>query len=122
LGYIIKFGSRRESLNQVRKPVYLQMIYLQARKSVGVISGIGLARAIVDCKCNQCGEVGHIQKNCPKESNSVGARTMTKPTEIKCYNCGTKGHIVMHCPYLYAGSSKGDFSGPMGIVRQGSRC
>ena len=38
--------------------------------------------------CYNCGEEGHMSKNCPKKK----AKTM------KCYNCGEEGHSSKDCP------------------------
>ena len=47
---------------------------------------------MADQKCHNCGEMGHIQWNCPKLVRTVSG-TAGRPVaaEVKCYNCGTKG-------------------------------
>lgn len=41
--------------------------------------------------CNQCGETGHIARNCPSQHDK-GTKSLT------CYKCGNTGHMSRNCP------------------------
>lgn len=43
-------------------------------------------------KCHNCGEVGHISKECSEEKGE-------RPATVACYNCGGEGHRVRDCKF-----------------------
>jgi hypothetical protein len=54
-------------------------------------------------KCNNCGELGHVFKNCPvkkcsfcKESGHLITDCKEKK-KLECSYCGEKGHTYTHC-------------------------
>jgi hypothetical protein len=40
-------------------------------------------------KCHHCGQSGHLRRDCPDDSG---------PSEDKCYQCGETGHWARNCP------------------------
>eukprot|EP00571_Detonula_confervacea_P009077 CAMPEP_0172316228 /NCGR_PEP_ID=MMETSP1058-20130122/27542_1 /TAXON_ID=83371 /ORGANISM="Detonula confervacea, Strain CCMP 353" /LENGTH=473 /DNA_ID=CAMNT_0013030493 /DNA_START=98 /DNA_END=1520 /DNA_ORIENTATION=+ len=56
----------------------------------------------ISTKCNCCGEVGHIAKNCPNEQKlkpcglcaKLGHDSWSCPEKSVCFNCGLPGHVV----------------------------
>ena len=46
-------------------------------------------RDFSDAKCYNCGQQGHISKNCTEERKNVQEKT--------CYNCGQAGHLSRDC-------------------------
>ncbi|GBG26707.1 Cellular nucleic acid-binding protein-like [Hondaea fermentalgiana] len=55
--------------------------------------------------CYNCGEVGHLSRDCTSEpmqqDGDFGARR--RGSRPKCYNCGDFGHISRECPQKDAG-------------------
>jgi len=59
----------------------------------------------ISTKCNCCGEVGHIAKNCPNEQKlkpcglcaKLGHDSWSCPEKSVCFNCGLPGHVVRDC-------------------------
>lgn len=59
----------------------------------------------ISTKCNNCGEVGHIAKNCPNEEKlkrcglcaEVGHEMWSCPQKAVCFNCGVPGHVSREC-------------------------
>ena len=78
----------------------LIQIYASMIASVGDSSHKVLA--IEDQECFNCGEMGHIKKNCPKapsvgpEKGGKGGKG-GKQTKEKCTFCGWKGHTESEC-------------------------
>ena len=56
-------------------------------------------------KCNNCGEVGHVSRNCPNAEKlkpcalcaEVGHEMWSCPMKSVCFNCGLPGHVVRDC-------------------------
>ena len=46
--------------------------------------------------CCQCGQVGHVKRDCPVRGQTGGAGLGTGG---KCYNCGQAGHLGSVCPF-----------------------
>lgn len=59
----------------------------------------------ISTKCNSCGEVGHIARNCPNDEKpkpcglcaELGHEMWTCPQKSVCFNCGLPGHVVRDC-------------------------
>ena len=72
--------------------------------------------------CHECGQRGHLARNCAKRNSSAmaetepqGERTREERSEKKCYNCKQRGHIARYCPSaLYCGGVVG--IGSAGVV------
>ena len=58
-------------------------------------------------RCLQCGKLGHVAKDCWRQSKPQGQRkgqTVSKHpkndlTDIECFNCHKKGHYSSNCPH-----------------------
>ncbi|KAL7539076.1 hypothetical protein ACHAXR_009015 [Thalassiosira sp. AJA248-18] len=59
----------------------------------------------ISTKCNSCGAVGHIAKNCPNGEKlklcqlcaEVGHEMWHCPQKSVCFNCGVPGHVSREC-------------------------
>lgn len=59
----------------------------------------------ISIKCNNCGEVGHMAKDCPKDGQlkpcglcaGLGHEMWACPMKSICFNCGVPGHVSREC-------------------------
>ena len=59
------------------------------------------SRPIREATCYECGELGHVRKNCP-----------ARWKDVTCYGCGQKGHMRRMCPQTGLQNVQGNDSPP----------
>ncbi|CAK9858227.1 unnamed protein product [Sphagnum jensenii] len=50
-----------------------------------------------DRSCYNCGEGGHIARDCPNESTGNSRQSGGGGSTRNCYNCGESGHLARDC-------------------------
>ena len=58
-------------------------------------------RVVADSQkaCYNCGETGHISRNCQNEKvEGADKGKARRESRRKCFNCGERGHISVNCP------------------------
>merc|ERR1712126_535422 len=76
------------------KNIYFTCLKSEINQTVIVdISGDSISITTMgDRACYNCGESGHLSRDCSKPRQGGGGRSMT------CYNCNEEGHMSRDCP------------------------
>ena len=77
----------------VKHAIELESVY-QARNKDEVVRHAVFNVLDNTQKCYNCGEPGHIRKDCPSQRDLNRQRPRPKPT---CFSCGKPGHIAKNC-------------------------
>ncbi|CAL8163124.1 unnamed protein product [Prunus armeniaca] len=54
--------------------------------------------------CHNCGQAGHVRKDCPQCGQTSGP---TQRSGVTCFHCGQAGHYRSKCPLLTVGGTTG---------------
>ena len=63
-----------------------------------MVSSKGERQAVGIRKCHQCGQTGHIARDCRNRFRQQKEQQQ-KIEGLRCFNCMQRGHIAKNCPH-----------------------